>query len=395
METFNFFQDALKNLKEKNLFRELKIVEGKNAERVLIQGREVLNLSSNNYLGLASHPRMKEAAKEAIDKYGNGATSSRLIVGSMELHRRLEEKLAAFKGTEKALLFSTGYMANVGTIAAVAGRGDIIFSDRLNHASIVDGIRLSGAEWKRYPHRDVERLRGLLEKHRGYRRRLIVSDSLFSMDGDIAPLPDIVNLAREYDCLLMVDEAHATGVLGERGKGAIEHFHLKGKAVDIQMGTLSKALGGFGAFIAGSREMIDYFINKSRAFIYTTALPPAVAAAGLAALELLGEEPERRERLWENVRFFRGGLQALGFDTGDSQTQIIPILVGDNQLTMTFSQRLFREGIYIPGIRPPTVPPGEGRLRASLMATHTRSDLDKALGKLEKVGKEMGIINGH
>ena len=388
----SFFQDELRSLREKNLFRELRVVEGENAERVVIQGQKLVNLSSNNYLGLASHPRLREAAKEAIDKYGTSATASRLIVGSMELHRRLEEKLAAFEGREGALLFSTGYMANVGAIAAIVGRGDIVFSDRLNHASIVDGILLSQAEWKRYPHRDIEALRKLLEKYQGYCRKLIITDSVFSMDGDIAPLPELVNLAREYKCLLMVDEAHATGVLGERGRGAVEHFHLEGK-IDIQMGTLSKALGGLGGFIAGSRELVDYLINKSRAFIYTTAPPPPVVAAGLAALRLIDEEPELRERLGENVRFFRESLQNLGFHTGDSQTQIVPILIGDNQLTMTFSQRLFQEGVYVPGIRPPTVPRGEGRLRVSLMATHTRSDLEKALGALEKVGKELGVVN--
>jgi len=391
MEKLKFFRDTLQALQEKNRFRELKVVEGKNAERVVIQGREVLNLSSNNYLGLASHPRLQEAAKEAITKFGNSATASRLIVGSMELHRLLEERIAAFKETEGALLFSTGYMANVGTIAALVGRGDIVFSDRLNHASIVDGILLSQAEWKRYPHRDVERLRKLLEKHQGYRRKLIVTDSVFSMDGDIAPLPEIAELAREHNCLLFVDEAHATGVLGERGRGAVEHFHLEGK-IDIQMGTLSKALGGFGAFIAGPQEIIAYLINKSRAFIYTTAPPPAVVAAGLAALELIDEEPGRREKLWENVRFFRGRLQDLGFRTGDSQTQIIPILIGDSRRTMSCSRKLFQAGVYIPGIRPPTVPPGEERLRVSLMATHTRSDLEKALEALEKTGKELGII---
>lgn len=388
----SFLQDEIRTLREKNLFRELKVVEEENAERVVIDGRELVNLSSNNYLGLASHPRLREAAKEAIDRYGSSATASRLIVGSMELHRRLEEKLAAFKETEKALLFSTGYMANVGTIAAIAGRGDVVFSDRLNHASIVDGILLSRAEWKRYPHRDMESLKKLLGKHRGQRRGLIITDSVFSMDGDIAPLPELVNLAREHKCLVMVDEAHATGVLGERGRGAIEHFHLKGQ-IDIQMGTLSKALGGFGGFIAGSRELIDYLINKSRAFIYTTAPPPAVTAAGLAALQLADEEPERRERLWEKVRFFRESLKSLDFRTGDSQTQIIPILIGDNQLTMTFSQRLFQEGVYIPGIRPPSVPQGQGRLRVSLMATHTRPDLERALRALKKVGKELGVIN--
>ena len=392
MEIFNPFRETLNSLKARNLFRELTIVEGKNAARAIIKGREVINLSSNNYLGLASHPRMKEAAKETIDKYGCSATASRLTAGSMEPHRKLEEKLADFKGTEGALLFPTGYMANVGTIAAVAGRGDIIFSDKLNHASIIDGILLSGAEWKRYPHRDMEKLRKLLEKHQEGRRRLIITDTVFSMDGDIAPLADLVNLAREYKCLVMVDEAHATGVLGKRGRGAVESFHLEGK-IDIQMGTLSKALGGFGAFIAGSRALVDYLINKSRAFIYTTALPPAVAAAGLVALELIDEEPERRERLWENVRFFGESLRNMGFCTGNSQTQIIPIFIGDNRLTMDFSRGLFREGIHIPGIRPPTVPRGEGRLRASLMATHTRQDLEKVLEAMEKVGKELGIIN--
>ena len=388
MEVSDPFEEEIRVLKEKNLFRELKLLEGEQGSRIVINGREVVNLSSNDYLGLASHKKLKEAAREAVEKYGSSASSSRLIAGNMELHRKLEERIAAFKGTESSLLFSTGYMANLGTLSAVVGKGDIVFSDRLNHASIIDGILLSQARLKRYPHRDVKVLRELLEKHKDYRKRLIVTDSVFSMDGDIAPLPELVDLAKGYNCLLMVDEAHATGVLGEKGRGAIEYFHLEGK-VDIQMGTLSKALGGFGAFIAGSRTMINYLINKARSFIYTTAPPPSVLATGLTALELVDKESWRRKDLWENVHFFKEGLEHLGFNTLDSQTQIIPILIGNNQLTMTFSQSLFEEGVYIQGIRPPSVPSGEARLRATVMATHTRSDLEGALRALEMVGKKL------
>ncbi|MCD5390420.1 8-amino-7-oxononanoate synthase [candidate division NPL-UPA2 bacterium] len=391
MEVSDPFEKGIRLLKEKNLFRELKLLEGEQGSRIVINGREVVNLSSNDYLGLARHGELKEAAREAVEKYGTSASSSRLIAGNMELHRKLEKRIADFKGTESSLLFSTGYMANLGTLSAIVGRGDIVFSDRLNHASIIDGILLSKAELKRYPHRNTKALRDLLKKHKDYGRRLMVTDSIFSMDGDIAPLPELVDLAREYNCLLMVDEAHATGVLGEMGRGAIEYFHLEGK-VDIQMGTLSKALGGFGAFIAGSRTLCNYLINKARSFIYTTAPPPSVLATALAALELVDKESWRRKDLWENVHFFKEGLRHSGFNTLDSQTQIIPILVGDNQLTMTFSQGLFKEGVYIQGIRPPSVPSGEARLRATIMATHTRSDLEEALRALERVGKKLGII---
>lgn len=392
MKKTAFLEETLNSLKENSLLRELKIISGGNKERVNIKGKEVINLSSNNYLGLACHPRLQEASREATLRYGTSAASSRLIAGNMEIHRELEAELAAFKETEAALLFSSGYMANVGIISALMGKGDIIFSDKLNHASIVDGILLSQAHWKRYRHRDIKSLEELLEKYKGYKKKLIITDTVFSMDGDIAPLAELAELAKKYQSLFMVDEAHATGILGDKGKGAVEHFKLKEK-VDIQMGTLSKALGGFGAFVAGRKELINYLLNKSRSFIYTTALPPGAAGAGRAALQIIAEEPQRRKDLWDKVHFFRESLKRLGFNTGMSQTQIIPLIIGDNKLAVDFGEKILEKGVYAPGIRPPTVPQGEGRIRLSLMATHSREDLEKALLAIEETGKELGIIH--
>jgi len=309
----------------------------------------------------------------------------------MQIHRRLEEKIARFKGTEAALLYPSGYMANIGIISALVGRGDMVFGDRLNHASIIDGCLLSGAEFRRYPHRDTDTLEhnikmsyeGRWTKDDG-RKRLIVTDSIFSMDGDIAPLPELVELAKKYDCMLMVDEAHATGVLGKNGRGAIEHFGLDGDEL-IQMGTLGKAFGGFGAYVAGSKVLIDYLINKSRSFIYTTSLPPAVVAAAAAALKLIQDGTQLRRQLWDNVGFFKSGLKEMGLDTMESQTQIIPVLIGDNERAVDFSKRLFEKGVLIQAIRPPTVPKGKARLRISLMATHSKEDLQEALEVMEEV----------
>lgn len=381
----------LEEIENKGLLRKLRLLEGAQEAKVVIEGMEVLNLSSNNYLGLANDPRLKKAAQDAIEKYGIGSGASRLISGNMELHEQLEKKIAQFKEAEAALLFNTGYMANAGIISALMDRGSIIFSDKLNHASIVDGIILSRAEYKRYPHKDVKTLEKFLKASKGYKKKLIITDSIFSMDGDIAPLPELTSLAEKYDAWVFIDEAHATGVLGKHGRGAVEHFALEG-TVDIQMGTLSKAAGTFGAFACGSKSFIDYLINKSRSFIYTTALPPAVCAASITALDIIQNEPERRQRLWQNVDLMKKGLDNLGFNTMGSQTTIIPIAVNDIQTIVDFSRKLFEAGIFALGIRPPTVPEGASRLRVTVTSEHTTQDLQNALNIFQTLGKQLKVI---
>lgn len=403
------FQQELLALEQKGLRRQLKLLETGSGPWFIIDGRRVLNLCSNNYLGLANDKRLKDAAIQTMEDYGFGSGASRLVSGNTKLHKELEDKLAEFKKTQSCLVFNSGYTANIGIISALVcpaprykGRGftgsgvkkgDIVFCDRLNHASIIDGIILSCAEFRRYAHRDTEALEYLLDKSDKYRRRLIVTDSVFSMDGDIAPLAQLIELSQRYDCLLMIDEAHATGVLGKNGRGALEHLGLEDKKADIiKMGTLSKALGGFGAYVCGSRDLIDYLINYSRAFIYTTSLPASVIAANIKALEIIQNEPELRVQLKNNVEFFRNGLKQLGFDVSFEQTPIIPLLTKEPKLTMEFSRKLFDEGIFVQGIRPPTVPQGKSRLRITLMATHTTDDLEFALAKLGKIGKELCLI---
>ena len=387
------FKQELLELEKKGLRRSLRLLESESASWFIMDGKRVFNLCSNNYLGLTNDERIKDAAIEAIKNYGFGSGASRLICGNMKLHRELEQRLAEFKKSESCLVFNSGYTANIGIISALVKRGDIIFCDRFNHASIIDGIILSRAEFRRYPHKDIVTLEYLLNRSRGSRRRLIVTDSVFSMDGDIAPLGELIELTKRYDCLLMIDEAHATGVLGENGRGALEHLGLEDKKDSvIQMGTLSKAAGGFGAYVCGSSDLIDYLINYSRAFIYTTSLPPTIAAANIKALEVIQEDSQRRKKLWENVKFFRDNLHSLGFDTLDSQTPIIPLITKDPKLTMDFSKRLFEEGVFVQGIRPPTVPEGMARLRITLMATHLTKDLQFALDKIEKISRELNII---
>ncbi|MFV1951454.1 MAG: 8-amino-7-oxononanoate synthase [Nitrospinota bacterium] len=382
----NLIKDELEKLKEKGLFRRLRLLEGEQSSRVRINGKEVILLSSNNYLGLTSHPDLKERAIDAIKRYGCGAGASRLISGNMELHERTEKRIAEFKRTESALIFNSGYTANIGVIAALCSKGDIVISDKLNHASIIDGSLISRADTKRYPHKDIHALEKALRNSSGYRRRLIVTDGIFSMDGDIAPLPEIVKLAERYSAILMLDDAHATGVLGANGRGTGEYFGLE-KGIDIQMGTLGKALGGFGAYIAGEKRLTDFLINKCRSFIYTTALPPSVLASTLAALDIIENGHDMRTRLWGNVKHLRDGLIRLGFDTMGSETQIIPVLTGDAATTVKISEMLFEEGIYVQGIRPPTVPEGSSRLRITVMATHSLNDLDKALEAFEEVAR--------
>ena len=392
----NFLQTTLSEIDNHGLRRKLRTLKGAQGRKIIIDGggqgpAEVLNFCSNNYLGLADDPRLKEAAIAAINEEGWGAGASRLVCGNMSAHTKLEEHLARFKGAERTLLFSTGYMANVGIISSLFDRESVIFSDRLNHASIIDGILLSQAKLKRYPHNDMEALAAMLKAAADSKRKVIITDSVFSMDGDVAPLERIVALAQQYDCLVMVDEAHALGVLGKTGKGALEHFGLEGK-VDIQMGTLSKAAGSFGAYCAGSSELIDYLINCARSFIYTTGMPPSVAAASLKALEIIEEEPERRERLWANTEYFHRGLQQLGFDTAQSQTPIIPVIVKESALAMDFSRKLFEAGIFVSAIRPPTVPANTARLRVTVMATHKKEDLDFVLEQFQSIGRELCLI---
>jgi 8-amino-7-oxononanoate synthase len=382
-----FFRDEIRDLKKKGLYRELRTIEGEQDRSVVMNGKRVLMFSSNNYLGLANHPGLKKASVDAALCYGTGSGGSRLISGNMEVHRTLEKEIALFKGTDRALLFSSGYHANVGAISALTGEGDLILSDELNHASIVDGCRLSRAEVRIYTHANMNSLKEILRRSSRFKKRLIVTDSVFSMDGDIAPLPDIADLAEKYSALVMVDDAHGTGVLGEKGKGVIEHFGLGGR-VEIQMGTLGKALGSFGAYIAGSEDLIHYLANKARSFLYTTALPPSVCGSALAALKILGEGPRLISQLRHNATYFREGLRDLGYPIPEGETPIIPLVFGDPSVTMEMAQRLFDEGVYVQGIRPPTVPDGTSRLRITLMATHTKKQLDFGLRAFEKIGKK-------
>lgn len=386
-----FLREELDRLKQEDSYRWLRRVEGEQGPWMKVDGRDVVMLCSSNYLGLASHPKLKEAAIEAAKQYGTSASAARLISGNVELYERLEERLAAFTGREAALVYVNGYMANLGVIASVVGKGDLIISDELNHASIVDGCRLSKADLRIFPHNDVEALEGILKKAASYRRRLIVVDGLYSMDGDLAPLPEIVKLAKQYGAFTMVDDSHAIGVLGEKGRGTPEHFGLNNE-IDIQMGTLGKALGGFGAYIAGSRALKEYLVNRSRSFIFTCALPPHVLAVGLAALELLEEEPEIRGRLWKNAAYFRKGLEELGFEFLGSRTPIFPIMTYEKALTMAMCERLLALGVFAQGIRPPTVPKGRSRIRATITASHSQEDLDLALSAFEQAGREFRLI---
>jgi 8-amino-7-oxononanoate synthase len=391
MGKIDFIEKELQSLKERDRYRQIRWIEEGPSPWVRMNGGKVLLLCSNNYLGLANDPRLKEKMLRAIEAWGCGSGGSRSISGSLAIHRLLEERLARFHGSEEALLFNSGYSANLSLLTALMGEGDVIYSDELNHASIVDGCRLSKASIQIYGHLDMEHLESLLKENREKRRKLIVTDGIFSMDGDEAPLPEMIQLAKRYDALTMVDEAHAIGVFGPTGRGTLEHFQLS-QEVDILMGTFGKALGCFGAYMAGKKSLIEFLINTGRVFLYTTALPPSVCACVLASLDLLDEEPERRERLWTNVHYLREGLNQLGFNTMKSQAHIIPVLIGEPKITMEMDRRLLERRVFVQGIRPPTVPEGKCRLRVTVMATHTREDIDFALEKFEKVGKELGLV---
>jgi 8-amino-7-oxononanoate synthase len=381
-------QRELDLIKARGLYRAPRLVESSQGPRIEIAGREYICACSNNYLGLASHPAVKEAACEAIARYGWGGGASRLISGTMRPHAELEETIAGFKGTEAAIVFPSGYMANVGVISALVGLEDTVIVDKLDHASIIDGCRLSGARMRVYPHGNMNRLEDILKASGGFRRRLIVTDGIFSMDGDLAPLREIVNLARRYGAWLMVDEAHATGVLGADGRGVAELLNVE-DGVDISMGTLSKALGGSGGYVAGPAALIDLLRNSARSFIYTTAPPPAVCAVGIAAIGVVTRSPELKKALLAKSDRLRRGLNGLGFDTMRGSYHIIPLLVGEADAAAAFSSRLFQKNVLAPAIRPPTVPRGTSRLRLTLMATHSDADIDCLLSACAEVAGEI------
>jgi 8-amino-7-oxononanoate synthase len=379
MDTAEFVGLELARREAAGLARRLRRVDGAQDTWVSVEGRRALLLCSNNYLGLANDRRLRAAAEQAVAEYGVGAGASRLISGSMRIHHELEEEIAAFKGTEAALLFNSGYHANIGVITALAGSEDAVFSDELNHASIIDGCRLSRAKVVVYPHKDMDALGRSLARTEA-RRRLVVTDSVFSMDGDTAPLRDLCDVAERHAAMVMVDEAHATGVVGPAGAGLAAAMGVQDR-VTVHMGTLGKALGGFGAFVAARRALVDLLVNEARSFVYTTALPVPVVAAARAALSIVCTEPQRREQLRENAAFLRDGLERLGLKVGGDGGHIIPVFVGDDRRTMCLSERLLAEGAFVQGIRPPTVPVGSARLRVTVMSTHTREDLEFALQK--------------
>ncbi len=394
MDRFEAFSKELQSLKDRRLYRSLRLIDSIPGPRVEMDGREVIVLCSNNYLGLSSHPYVMDKAKEAIERYGSGAGASRLVSGTMKIHTELEERIADFKGRQAAILFNSGYHANIGVITSLVGRGDTILSDRLNHASIIDGAILSRANLIRYPHMDIDSLENLLKRYPNNKgkRTLVITEGIFSMDGDIAPLKEIVELSKRYGALLLIDDAHGTGVLGERGRGTLEHIGIKDDSI-IEMGTFGKALGSFGAFVAGRREVIDIIRNRARSFIYTTALPPSVCGASIAALELADREPERRKRLIKMAGELREGLRRSGFNTLKSNAHIIPLLIGENTPALEMSYRLLKEGIFIQAIRPPTVPDGTSRLRITPMSEHRTDELRYALEAIRGIGRELEVID--
>jgi glycine C-acetyltransferase len=378
-------------LREQGLYRRLRVLDDEQRAHTSVDHRSVVNLSSNNYLGLTTHPRLRQAAAAALERFGVGTGSVRPIAGTMAIHMELEQRLAVFKKTEAAVVFQSGFTANAGTVSSILTRDDAIVSDELNHASIIDGARLSRATIKVFPHRDVDAARRILEELPRTQRKLLITDGVFSMDGDLGALPGLCDLADQFGCVMMVDDAHASGVFGEQGRGTIDHFGLHGR-VDVQVGTLSKAIGALGGYVAGSRSLIDFLYHRARPFLFSTSHPPAVAATCLAALDVLESEPQWMRQLWDNARFFKAGLHALGFDTGMSESPITPVVVGDGALAMKFSDRLFEEGVFAQGIGFPTVARGKARVRTIVTATHTTAELQFALDCFKRVGAELGIL---
>jgi glycine C-acetyltransferase len=390
-DPLSYLDDELNSLRSQGLYRRLRVLDGEQAAHTSIDHRSVVNLSSNNYLGLTTHAKLRERAREAIERFGVGSGSVRTIAGTMDIHMALERTLAEFKRTEAAVVFQSGFAANAGTVSSILGKDDFIISDELNHASIIDGARLSRATIKVFPHRDVAAARTIVEALPRDRRRLIITDGVFSMDGDLGPLPALCDLADEHGCIMMVDDAHASGVFGRNGRGTVDHFDVHGR-VDVQVGTLSKAIGALGGYVAGPRSLVEFLYHRARPFLFSTSHPPSVAATCLAAIEVLETEPALIERLWENARFFKAGLQGLGFDTGLSESPITPVIVGEAPAAMKLSDRLFEEGVFAQGIGFPTVAQGKARVRTIVTATHTREDLTFALDCFSKVGRELEII---
>ena len=393
----SYLTDQLNELKSKGTHFKLRVLEDEQAPECTFDGKHVINLASNNYLGLTTHPKLREAALEATRKYGVGSGAVRTIAGTMKIHMELEEKIARFKNVEACVVFQSGFAANAGTVSAVLGKEDFIISDQLNHGSIIDGARLSRAKILVFNHKDLghaeEQLASIKDQPG---RKLLITDGVFSMDGDIGPLPGLCDLAEKYGAIMMVDDAHASGVLGRNGRGTIDHFHQHGR-VDIQVGTLSKAIGALGGYVCGTRDLIDYLYHRARPFLFSTSHPPSVAATCIAAFDVLEQEPERIDKLWDNTRFWKKELGLLGFDIGGkttpaSETPITPIIIGDGARTMEFSRELFKEGVLGTGIAFPTVPEGKARVRTIMTATHTREELQRALEVLKKVGKKMGVL---
>ncbi len=378
-------------LKAQGVFRHLRVLGDEQRAHTVVDDRPTINLSSNNYLGLTTHPRLREKAIEAIERFGVGTGSVRTIAGTMAMHIELERRLAEFKQTEAVVVFQSGFTANAGTVSAVLSKEDVIISDALNHASIIDGCRLSRAAIKVFPHKDVDAARDILRDLMPGQRKLLITDGVFSMDGDLGPLPALCELAEEYGAIMMVDDAHASGVFGRNGRGTVDHFGMHGR-VDIQVGTLSKAIGALGGYVAGSRSLIEFLQHRARPFLFSTSHPPSVVATCMAAIDLLLDEPQIIDRLWDNTRFFKAGLGALGFDTGISESPITPVIVGDGALAMKLSDRLFDEGVFAQGIAFPTVARDAARVRTIVTATHTKDELQFALDVFGKVGRELEII---
>lgn len=390
-DRIEFIREDIKALQDQGLYVTIRTIGSPQEGWVTVDGKRVLNFCSNNYLGLANHPRLKEAAKKAIDDLGVGPGAVRSIAGTMSIHLELEKRLAEFKQVEGAVSFQSGFSANLAVIPALVGRGDIIFSDELNHASIIDGSRLSRAKIVRYEHCNPDSLREVIEQETEFRRRLIITDGVFSMDGDIAPMDKLADIADEYGIPVMTDDAHGEGVLGRGGRGIVDHFDVHGR-VDVEVGTLSKAFGVMGGYVAGRKEVVEWLRQQGRPFLFSSASTPADVAACIAAVDLLEESTELVDRLWDNTRYFKAEMENLGFDIGQSETPITPIMLGDAPLAFAFSKNLFEEGLFATALGFPTVPRGKARIRVMLSAMHSREDLDTALGIFKKVGQEMGVV---
>src|SRR5579862_3859150 len=381
-----FLDTELNALKEQGLYRHLRVLDDQQAAKAHFDGKTVVNLSSNNYLGLTTHPKLEAAALKAIKEFGVGSGSVRTIAGTMAIHLELERRLAVFKKTEAVVVFQSGFAANAGTVSAFLTKDDVIISDELNHASIIDGCRLSKAAIKVFPHKDARAARSILQGLPASQRKLLITDGVFSMDGDVGALPELCAIAEEFGCIMMVDDAHASGVFGKNGRGTVDHFGLHGR-VDIQVGTLSKAIGALGGYVASSKSLIEFLYHRARPFLFSTSHPPAVAATCIAAIDVLEQEPEIIDRLWDNTRFFKSGLQALGFNTGASESPITPVIVGDGARAMELSDQLFAEGVFAQGIGFPTVARDRARVRTIVTATHSRGELQFALDAFSRVGR--------